>query len=59
MNRKTLVIFTGVALFIAASWGVLALTGAMAAKPQAILTPQSPSGSTGNWLAKREGKGVN
>jgi hypothetical protein len=43
MNRKTLVIFTGVALFIAASWGVLALTGAMAAKPQAILTPQSPS----------------
>lgn len=40
MNRKTLMVFTGVILLIAAGWSVLALTGAAAGKPQAAPPPR-------------------
>ncbi|HVB60130.1 MAG TPA: hypothetical protein VNE61_02960 [Ktedonobacteraceae bacterium] len=40
MNRKTLMIVSAVALLIAAGWGVLALTGAAAAKPQTAPPPR-------------------
>jgi len=40
MNKKTLVVFTSVALLIVAGWGVLVLTGAAAGKPQAAPPPR-------------------
>ena len=39
MKKKTLMVFSAMALLIAVGWGVLALTGAVAAKPQATPPP--------------------